>query len=140
VFDEIARQIGWIVIGGAIFYVVGKLILSHGETVGRKKELVSSTWDHQRRLAFRKIWRSSPDARIIAKVKMQYGPWVLLDIELDDEAYDTKMRMSESNQAYRDAVKMIENEGLPYVLEAGEIVATFTDEYKNRSPNNKDGL
>jgi hypothetical protein len=71
---------------------------------------------------------------------MQYGPWVLLDIELDDEAYDTKMRMSESNQAYRDAVKMIENEGLPYVLEAGEIVATFTDEYKNRSPNNKDGL
>jgi hypothetical protein len=48
--------------------------------------------------------------------------------------------MSESNQAYRDAVKMIENEGLPYVLEAGEIVATFTDEYKNRSPNNKDGL
>lgn len=137
-FDEIARQIGWVVIGGAIFYVVGKAIISHGDAEGRKKELILSTWDHQRRLALRKIWRSYKDARTIEKVKMQYGPWALLDIELDDKDYDTKMRLSEDCQAYQAALKKIEEEGLPYVVENGEIVATFTDEYKSRSPSKKD--
>ena len=132
-FDEIARQVGWLVIGGLVFYAIGKLLISHGETQNRKKELVLATWDHQRRLAFRKIWRSSMDSTVIGKVKMQYGPWALLDIELNDDEYDTKMRLSEDKEAYLAAVKQIEEEGTPYVLEGGEIVATFTDEYRSRS-------
>ena len=36
-FDEIAKQIGWIVIGAAVFYVVGKAIISHGDAEDQKK-------------------------------------------------------------------------------------------------------
>lgn len=137
-FDEIARQIGWIVIGAGIFYVVGKAIISHGDAEDRKKELILATWDHQRRLAFRNIWRTSKSDRAIEKVKMQYSPWALLEIELDDKEYDSKRRLSSDSQAYCAALKKIEEEGLPYIFENGEIVATFTNEYKNKSVTPKD--
>ena len=69
---------------------------------------------------------------------MQYGPWALLEIELDDNEYDTKMRMGSDSQAYYAALKKIEAEGLPYIFENGDIAATFTDEYKSRSITTKD--
>jgi hypothetical protein len=137
VFDEIARQIGWVVIGFAIFYMAGKFIISHSDANNRKNELQLSIWDHQRRLAFRNIWRSSNDSRVIQKVKMAYGPWALLDIELSDKEYDLKMQQSEDCHAYYAAVKQIQESGFPYILENGEIIATFTEEYKNRPSTNK---
>lgn len=134
--DEFARQIGWLVIIGLAFYVIGKIIIAHGDEQNRKKELIIATWDHQRRLAFRKIWRSSMDNRVIGQVKMQYGPWALLDVDLNDIDYDTKMRLGEEKEAYVAALRDIEEKGMPYILENGEIVATFTNEYKKRSSKN----
>jgi len=133
VLDEIARQIGWAVIGCVIFYAIGKIVISHGETLARKKEMILATVDHQRRLAYRKIWRSTKDTNVINQVKMQYSQWAYLYVDLNDEEYDSKMRGEWDSQAYLAALENVEKEGLPYILENGKIIATFTKEYKSRS-------
>lgn len=131
--DEFARQIGWIAIGLLAFYVIGNLLISHSEAEDRKKDLDASTWDHQERLALRKIWRTSQDPEVIGKIKRKYGAWSILFIELSDKEYDLKMRLEFGDPGYYYALKEIETHGLPYVLEDGNIVATYTDIYKNRA-------
>lgn len=120
--DQIANLIGWIGLGAAGFYVFGKIIITLGDEAKQEKELLQSTWDLQRRIAFRRIWRQSKDPKIIEQIKAQYGLWSLFDIELDDKDYDKKMRLGSESMAYAAALKLIEQEGAPYVLENNEII------------------
>ena len=117
--DEIARSVGWwVVVIGAI-YVVGKFIVSSGDAKQKDKEMILSIADFERRLAYRKIWRSTNDPRIHNEVKFQYGPWALLDVELDDDEYDRKNAFSD---AYQRAARNVKEGGYVCSLQDGKIV------------------
>jgi len=120
--DELARNIGWWVIIGGAFYVVGKFILSHGEAKQQERDLVLSVRDHERRLAYRRIWQSTDDPKVQGEVKFQYGPWALLDLELNDHEYNEKHTFSE---AYQRAVSNVKAEGYCCSLRDGKIVQVW---------------
>lgn len=120
--DEFAKSIGYSVIVIAIIYVVGKVLFALDEQKQIERDLVLSTWDHERRLAFRKIWQSTNDPRVHEDVKYQYPPWALLELDLSEAEYDRKMATSESSTAYLQACRNVRDKGCAYYLSDGKIV------------------
>jgi hypothetical protein len=121
--DEFAKSWGYGLIAIALIYVVGKVIISLGEQKRAEDHLPLDIWDHERRLAFRNIWRSAQDPRIHEDIKYQYGPWALLEVELNDDEYHQKMMLGESFVAYSRARENVRNKGFAYELLNGKIVS-----------------
>ena len=62
--DEVARSVGWwVLVIGAIF-VIGRFIVRLGDDRQKGKEMILSIADHERRLAYRRIWRSNGKVRV----------------------------------------------------------------------------
>lgn len=121
--DEFARSWGYGIIAIAVIYVVGKVIISLGDQTRAEDGLVLAIWDQERRLAFRKIWQAAKDPRIHEEIKFQYGPWALLEVELNDDEYHKRMILGESSRAYFRALENVRSKGFAYELQDGKIVS-----------------
>ncbi|MGH7603261.1 MAG: hypothetical protein ACRENK_04595 [Gemmatimonadaceae bacterium] len=124
--DEFAKSWGYGLIAIALIYVVGKVIISLGEQKRTEDRLPLDIWDHERRLAFRHIWRSTQDPRVHEDIKYQYGPWALLEVELSDDEYHQRMMLGESFIPYSRARESVKNKGFAYELQNGKIISRLT--------------
>ncbi len=103
--DEIARQIGWLVIIFGGIYVVGKFVIAHGEEKESQRNKILHTNDIVRRLAYRKVYHSTTDPAIHEEIKRHYPSWFFLDLDLDDAQYHQSMMSGAASNQYQEAVR-----------------------------------
>lgn len=120
--DEIARQIGWLVIVVGAVYVVGKFVIALGEEKEKQRNKILHKGDIFCRLAYRKIYRSTTDPAIHEEIKRHYPSWFFLDLELDDTQYHQNMMNGAASTEYQDAVKDTEERGDHCKLIDGKLV------------------
>lgn len=124
--DELARVLGWVVIGCGIFWIIGKTVISLSEERQTQKNFDELVWDHERRLALRKIWRTTRDEKIISQVKSLYGAWSAMYPEMTDEEYSRHVQATEGQEAYCAALFNIERDGFSYYLSNDGVVVMRT--------------
>lgn len=109
-----------------VFWFFGRVVISLGDEARSKREFEDCVWDHQRRLALRKIWRSTKDENIVAQIKSLYGAWSLLYPEKTDEEYEQHVRSSGGSGAFKSAKTRAEIEGSAYYLKDGKVYLTIS--------------
>ena len=120
--DEIARQIGWLVIIVGAVYLVGKFVIAQGEEKEKQRNQSLHKSDIVRRLAYRKVYRSTTEQSIHEEIKRHYPSWFSLDLELDDAQYHQSMMNGTASTEYLDAVKDEEELGDYCKLIDGKLV------------------
>ncbi len=109
--DEIARQVGWLVIIVGAVYLVGKFVIAQGEAKEVQRNKILHKSGIVCRLAYRKVYRSTTDPAIHEEIKRHYQPWFFLDLDLDDTQYHQNMMNGASRIEYQEAIREIEERG-----------------------------
>ena len=79
-------------------------------------------WDHERRLALRKIYRATIDESVHNAVKAADGAWSLCEFSIDDQEYAAKMLELQSAAEFRQAVENTRSLGDAYILQDDRLV------------------
>ena len=116
--NELANGIGWTVIVGVALYGV-HIWLGH---LLHERQRPERIWDHERRLALRKIYRATIDESVHNKVKAADGAWSLCQFPIDDQEYAARMVEQETAAEFRQAVENTRLLGDAYILQDNRLV------------------
>ena len=109
--DEIARQIGWLVIIVGAVYVVGKLVIAHSREQDTQRNKTIHQAGFVRRLAYRKVYRSTTDTALHAEIKNHYPSWFDLYLDLDDAQYRQQTMNEPASADFQKALKEVAERG-----------------------------